>query len=78
MNFEPKFYKPCFWNLVEKNHGPRWHNTYVCNFFGAPCQHSSPTAYLNPPHASGQSRKVFVGAIHAILPIAYLEKQSKE
>jgi hypothetical protein len=53
---------------------------YLCLqiFFATPCQHSSPKAYLSPPHASGQSRKTFVGAVHAILFIVYLEKQSKE
>jgi hypothetical protein len=53
-------------------------NTYVCNFFGAPYQHSSPKAYSSPLHANGQSRKVFVKVVHAILSIAYLDKQSKE
>ncbi len=53
-------------------------NIYVCNFFGAPCQNSSPKAYSNPPHANAQSRKVFIGMVHAILSIIYLEKQSKE
>ncbi len=47
-------------------------------FFVASCQHSSPKACLSPPHANVQSRKVFVGAIHAILSIAYLEKQCKK
>jgi len=47
-------------------------------FFLCSLQHSSPKAYSNPPHANGQSRKVFVGTVHAILSIAYLEKQSKE
>ncbi len=42
-------------------------STYVCNFFGAPHQHSSLKAYSNPPHASGQSRKAFVGTIHFLL-----------
>ncbi len=63
---------------MEKNHGLSWHNTNVCNFFCAPCQHSSPKAYLSSPHASGQSRKVFVRAVHAILSIAYLDKENKK
>jgi hypothetical protein len=46
--------------------------------FGAPCQHSSPEAYLSPPYANGQCRKVFVGALCAIISIVYLEKQSNE